>query len=99
MSRRFAIGIRDTTEAQRKALREYFIENGSWWNWITNFWLVTTDEDVTASELRDKILEITPGAYSMVIEVSGEGTWSGFGPKSEKRNMFNWMNNTWEKEK
>ena len=60
MSCRFAIGISDLTEAQSKALRDYFQSNGSWWNWIPGFWLVTTNKDTTTRELRDKIGEFAP---------------------------------------
>lgn len=59
-----------------------------------HFWLITTDEDTTAAEIRDRICDIVPGVNCMVIQVN-QGSWSGFGPATEKRDMFKWIKNTW----
>jgi hypothetical protein len=29
------------------------------------------------------------------LDDDGEDTWAGFGPHSDKRNMFNWLNEKW----
>ena len=96
MSRQFVVGIDAVSDEQKRKLREHFSEGGSWWNWMPNFWLVTTDEESAASAIRDRICEIAPGADCMVIEID-EGSWAGYGPATVKRNMFNWMKNTWKK--
>jgi hypothetical protein len=94
MSRNFVVGIDDVSDEQKRALREYFATHGSLWNWIPNFWLVMTDEDSTASAIRDRICEIAPGANCMVVQVD-QGTWSGYGPSGKRRNMFKWIHNKW----
>jgi hypothetical protein len=95
MARRFVIGIDDVTAEQKQALRNVFKEHGSWWNWIPNFWLVTTGADTTTSYLRDRIGELVPGVNCMVIEADDKD-WSGYGPATERRDMFKWVKRTWE---
>jgi hypothetical protein len=94
MSRQFVVGIDEVSDEQKKLLRESFVQHGSWWNWIPHFWLITTDEDTTAAEIRDRIIDIAPGVNCMVIQVD-RGNWSGYGPATEKRDMFKWIKNTW----
>lgn len=95
MSRRFIVGIEESTPEQRDSLRKFFKEHGSWWSWIPNFWLVTTDEEAATSYLRDRIMAIVPGANVIVID-QDQPHWSGYGTKTEKSDMFRWLRGTWK---
>lgn len=94
MSRYFVIGVATVTENQQKALRTYLGEIGTWWNWISGFWLFVADEDIEARTLRDKTQEITNAARCLVVEVTPV-TWSGLGPSGEDKNMFKWIRRNW----
>lgn len=102
MSKRFIVGVDSSTEEQDKAFLSFVKSHGlGWWHWLENFWLITDSSDqLTASDIRDELGKTYPGVHKLVIELSDSGdTWSGYGPKSEKRNMFNWLNETWGKYK
>jgi hypothetical protein len=94
MSTRFVVGIEKLSDNQAIALRKYFLAQGSWWNWIPGFWLVTCDKETSADALRDKIMEIAPNKDCMIISAN-DTEWSGFGPGSGEQNMFTWMKETW----
>lgn len=99
MSRRFVVGISNASEAQITALREHFQNQGSWWNWIPNFWLVITTNHTTPIQIREQIKRIAPGAQHMVIDAKDDGasdTWTGWGPNVAPRDMFEWMRSSWK---
>lgn len=100
MKKRFVVGIDTITEEQEKAFLEYLKTNSlAFWHWIDNFWLIVDrSEKFTAKKLRGEIKKLIPSERLLVIEVKGRGRWSGFGPKTEKRNMFNWLHNTWSRD-
>ena len=52
-----------------------------------------------ASEIRGKVTEFFPGIHNLVLELRSDGTdtWAGFGPKSDDKNMFNWILQHWGK--
>jgi hypothetical protein len=95
MSRRFIVGIADATPAQNEALRKYFKENGSWWGWILNFWLVTTNEVTKAKVIRDKLMEKVRPSDIIVID-QDDPIWAGYGTKTAERDMFRWIKGTWD---
>ncbi|WP_193014287.1 MULTISPECIES: hypothetical protein [Gammaproteobacteria] len=98
MKKKFIIGLNSTTEQQIDEIKKFVKSNGfGWWSWLNNFWLLTSSkEDMSASFLRDKLQEICPGTRMLVIEMNKDGdTWSGFGPNSENKDMFKWMNEEW----
>jgi hypothetical protein len=96
MSRQFVAGIDEVSDEQKKLLRERFSREGSWWNWIPYFWLITTNDDTTADVVRDRICKTAPGVNCMVVQID-EGGWAGYGPTTKKRDMFRWVHNTWGK--
>ena|SRR5437763_7438645 len=95
MTRHFVIGTEANGE-QNRALRNYFNEHGTWWNWIPGFWLFVTDEDLTVARLRDRVKRITAETNPdvMVLEVTPV-TWAGYGPGDKDRDMFKWLRNNW----
>lgn len=57
------------------------------------------DRDALRSEsfsLRDKAVDAYKGKNNLVLEVSGGGTWFGYGPTSPDRDMFKWIKENWE---
>lgn len=99
MRRRYVVAIDELSSAQRQQFLSYVKEAGfGWWHWIGDFWLLTkTGEPISAADLRDKILEISPGKRCIVMEVKEAGRWAGFGPSGASKNMFNWIRETWLK--
>lgn len=84
---------------QDKKFEDYVSSMGwGYWHWIDGAWLITKHEDSTAvTELiRDKLSEIAPGKRTFVFEISALGTWSGFGPNSESKDMFKWIREHWK---
>ena len=96
MKRYFVIGIDPTTKEQQKSIQEWLdSQDGSWWHWIDGMWLVVTnDSSIKVSEIRDEVVGRAPGVTSLVLEVKSV-TWSGYGPKTEKRDMFKWIKSLW----
>jgi hypothetical protein len=77
-----------------------FLKSKGWgyWHWIEGSWLITADDwdkDVPPL-IRDELQKIATGKHSMVFEVSGIGTWSGFGPSGDQHNMFKWIRDEWD---
>ena len=100
MRKRFIIGLDSTTKEQNEAFLEFVKEHGvGWWHWLGNFWLLADSGGrFSADDVRNKLKETHPGVHTLVIELSEHGdTWAGYGPKSENRNMFKWLRETWSK--
>lgn len=100
MKKRFVLIIESSTKDQNDAFLVWVKEQRmGWWHWFQNAWLLSNPSgNLTASVIRDKAGEYFPGENTLVIELKeGEGTWSGFGPKSEKRSMFAWLKRNWRK--
>lgn len=96
MKKRFIVLLDQATQQQDTAFIEYLREKGfGWWHWIPNSWLVYSHTELTAAELRDEIKNIYPEATSIVLEGS-PGGWAGFGPKSDTKNMFKWIEESWD---
>ncbi|PSS71686.1 hypothetical protein AYI85_04935 [Shewanella algae] len=98
MKKRFAVALDSNTKAQNELFKQYIKENGyGWWYWIDGFWLlVDSSGKLTANQLRDDLGEFYPGVHKLVLELRGDDdTWSGYGPKSEKKNMFSWIKKNW----
>ena len=98
MNKRFAVALDSSTKAQNEEFVKYIRDNGyGWWHWIDNFWLLTSSSgELTAEKLRDDLGEIYPGVHKIVLELRGDNDiWSGFGPKSENKNMFTWLKKYW----
>ncbi len=101
MKKKFIVAINSTTDEQLIEIKKFVRSNGfGWWSWLSNFWLLTSNnENTTAKYLRDELRKICPDTRMMIIEMNKDGdTWSGFGPKSESKDMFKWMHETWGKD-
>jgi hypothetical protein len=94
--------IDSSTATQNEQFRSYLkgLKVG-WWHWLSNCWLVTDSldlPDLSASALRDKVKNVYGGINCLVLELRGESdndTWSGLGPKTEKKDMFRWLHDNW----
>ncbi len=99
MNKRFIIMLNSATAEQNNALLEWIkFEQVGWWHWLKDSWLIATRQNhLTAESVRDKIGEICPGVHNLVIELKeGEGTWAGFGPNTDDKNMFTWLKDNWK---
>jgi len=101
MKKRFMIALNRSTPEGEKAIVAFMKRHQvGWWHWLKNVWLVSDPEGkLSAQGIRDGIKEILPGVHSLVIQLNSDGseTWSGYGPKSEGRNMFPWIHKNWKK--
>jgi hypothetical protein len=97
MTKRFVILLDTCAKEEEEAVRAHIVAVAGWWHWLPNSWLLSDPTgQLTARKLRDDINKILPETHMMVLEFSDSGyTWSGFGPSSKERDMFNWMNETW----
>lgn len=97
MSRFFVIGIDPTTKSQTDAIREWIeSEDINWWHWVDGMWLIISDKrHLHVSTIRDRVNALAPDVTTLVIEVEPT-TWSGFGPKTEERDMFKWLRANWK---
>jgi len=102
MKKRFVFALGKISEDQEKAIVDYLNSHSlGWWHWIDNFWMVIDTHGAigSAGKLRDHLSEIVPEPYKLVIEITGDPNfWAGFGPNSEHRNMFDWLQNTWKED-
>ena len=100
MKRFFVIGTNPTTLDQTASIQTWLRGlNTNWWHWINGTWLiVSNDPEITPAAIRDKLNDLAPKVHALVLEVEPI-TWSGFGPKSEKRNMFKWIRANWTKKR
>lgn len=100
MRRRFVVLLDSATPEQDKEFKEWVNEQHfGWWHWLSQSWLITsTSTDMRAATLRDKATEIYDSTHLFVLELRGtvDDTWSGFGPKSSSRDMFEWIKNNWK---
>ena len=98
MKKKFIVAVDDPTAEQKKKISEFFKGNYGWWHWIDGFWMVTDPSgELTATKIRDKIGELAPNTRCMVLEVKDSGSWAGYGPSKESKNMFKWIRETWFK--
>lgn len=98
MKKRFVVALDSSNKSQNDSFVEYIKDKGyGWWHWIDNFWLLTDSSgNLTAAKLRTDLGEIYPGVHKLVLELRGnDDDWAGFGPNSEKKNMFSWLKSNW----
>lgn len=95
MKKRFIIVIDSLDKDLNDKIKTYVDDNKfAWWHWIDNLWLIVThDEDITALSIRNDLDAITKN--HKVVFQSYDDTWAGYGPSGEKKNMFNWLKDTW----
>lgn len=101
MKKRFIILLDEITEGKDKDddFRKFAkSHNYGYWHWFPNSWLIDDSMGTSsASEIMDKVREIY-GVNNFVVELGPDNdTWSGYGPKSEKSNMFEWLHKYWKK--
>jgi len=100
MKKRFVVGINLTSEDDEKRLASYLKKTRyGWWHWIKNFWLIIDGQGtLTATQLRDEIIQLFPSTNLFVIELKDKGTWAGMGPTNPIFDMFKWIREGWDKE-
>ncbi len=97
--KRYIVCVNNPKDQQDQAFLTYIKNSGfSWWHYLSNTWLIIDSSgNSTVADIRTKVMEYYPQETNMVFQLNeGEGTWSGFGPKSDKANMFTWINDYWK---
>lgn len=100
MKKRYIICIANSNNESDKQFMNYITENNlEWWHWIDNVWLISDGGGMlSASLIRDKLNIFYPDENKIVFEIGQKSDrWAGFGPKNENQNMFEWIENYWEK--
>lgn len=98
MKMRFVVLLDSATKEQNLAFLEFIkASNIAWWHYLNTTWLLYDENNrVSAEILRNKLMELYPGVYNLVLEFGPEGdTWYGYGPSSENRDMFSWLRSNW----
>ena len=98
---RFFLATGELTPDQTRAFIAFLGESGTgWWHYLPNTWLIDTDsDDLSASSIRDKLVdEIAPNVHCVIVEIIGKTYWAGFGPSGPKRDMFKWFTDHWNDE-
>ncbi|MEQ8244577.1 hypothetical protein [Fulvivirga sp.] len=99
MKKRYIVCVNNSTEQQDQTFLNYIREQGfGWWHYLNNIWLLTDSSGKSSiKEIRDHAKVSFDDEYNMVFQLNEtEGTWSGFGPNSETRNMFTWIKKNWK---
>ncbi len=98
MRKRFVVALDSNTQEQNDQFKDYIrVHRLGWWYWIDGFWLlIDSSGELTAKKLRTDLGKIYSNVHKLVLELKGnDDTWSGFGPTSEDKNMFSWLNRNW----
>ena len=97
--RKLVVLIQAMTPVQDQRFAEHLTATGwSYWHWVDGAWLITTNNLVLdpATSIRNKLMEIAPGKYSLIFESRGVSPqYAGFGPQTDQNHMFNWVNANW----
>lgn len=98
MTKKFIVVIDNSKKEQDDAFLEYIKKNNlNWWHWINNLWLlIDYSGNLSAVQLRDLLQTYYPEINCIVFEHNDE-PWAGRGPGGQDRNMFTWLNGTWDK--
>jgi len=99
MKNRFIVCVNKSTEIQEKEFFDACAVRGfGWWHYLSNTWLLVREGDnIAVAEIRDLVIKYFDDEYNMVFKLNeNEGTWAGFGPASEDKNMYKWIWDYWK---
>lgn len=100
MKKRFIVSInKAVVEQEQEFIKFLESQNLDYWHWLSNLWLVIDlSGTFNAGKLRDEVNRIFPKEHNLIFELNQTfDNWAGFGPKSEERNMFSWLQEKWKK--
>lgn len=100
MTKRFIVLLDGATDEKDNKFLSYVKDhNLAWWHWLSNSWLLIDYNDILSTEeIRDRLRQIYGDAVNnLVIELKQQGTWHGLGPGSGDRNMYEWLQDNWDK--
>lgn len=76
MAKYFSVATSGMTAQQDQALADFWRGRG-WWHGVPGFWILKDITDqVTASDVRNDVRKIAPGARVMVIDMGVPATWA-----------------------
>jgi len=95
MRKKFIVCTQSNSAQNEISLRNELDRLGlNWWHWLPNTWLIIDDNgNLHITTLRDTVVRILGPINSLVIEVSDNDIWCGYG----ENNKFNWINTYWQK--
>ena len=69
-----------------------FIKEREWgfWHHIGNSWLIVTNDEVSAAEIRGKILERAPDCITLVVEFTAQD-WAVLSPTSSHQWLLRYL--------
>jgi hypothetical protein len=99
MSKRVAVAAESLSTEQSNAFTNWVEAKGfGYWHWIDGFWLIVSPSgQIDLQVVAEKLNELSPSSNNLVLEVPQPSGWYGYGPKSEQKNMFTWLKETWDK--
>lgn len=98
MKKRFIIGIENLNKEESLKIRDFLAKNElDWWHWIDNFWLII-DPNGTKDVMffKENLFKIIPPHRLLIMGTETKADWAGYGPKSDKYDMFDWLHNQWD---
>lgn len=101
MRKRFIILMNPASTEKNDLLMQWIKDEGlGWWHWFQGSWLLSNSKGhLTATIVRDKLVEIFGPDHSLVMELRGkDDTWAGYGPSSPEKSMFKWIREAWRKD-
>lgn len=93
MTKRFVILVDDATLIQQDKITAFLKGRFGWWHHFSDVWLATSQDEWTASKLRDELRKAVPDAALLVFQVDAGHRWAGTGPSK----MFPWIKSTWQR--
>lgn len=89
------VAVEDTSAEQRNIISAYLEEIGGYWHWMQNLWLVKTNEERSAPEVRDAIYSKTSSVICIVVELDNGPGWAGTFPVADADKWAAWLNENW----
>jgi hypothetical protein len=92
MPRKFVIGVEGISQQQEREFGSFLSEYGTWWHWLSNVWLLTTNRsDIDRKTIIDTIHEIDKHANAMILEVDNIKSYSSILPEKSSALSRNWI--------
>ena len=99
MSARFFVAVEPLTKEQERQFKDYVEDNnGTWWHWISNFWLVRFTDDLgalTSNQLWGFLIKLNPKLRIIISEVKGTDWTVTDMRNSKNKSMSDWLERHW----
>jgi hypothetical protein len=95
MPRKFVIVIDGINQQQERDFGSFLSEFGTWWHWLSNVWLLRTDEreaDLSNRKLIEKIQQVEEYSNAVVLEIDNVKGYSTRLPEKSGSQSRDWLN-------